>query len=345
MQSTYYDVENLSYQKSRYTPKKVPTKHVLGLRFILLLVALFGIGIFLGTQISKATVLHSSKDISDYSLSEFPQGLKRTQLNDTSLNQHLFLNVVRSLQPNAVRITHSHEQILTMESEEFLREYVLASRPLKLRGYASNWDAISLWDYDAYFYSKIAPVEATIEKSQTNKFYETKVKKSIHEFLDEYSVPGRQWNYYLAGMNIKNTELVLDLPNVPTIMDSEYFTLDIQNIWVGAGDQITPLHTDTFDNFFCQISGTKVFQLYDPFQVDLLRDHTRRFIDPEDTQFPLFKYAEAIEAHLEPGDCLFVPVNWIHLVKSGSGRNVAVNWYFNQVSQLGSIPWKVITFN
>jgi ribosomal protein L16 Arg81 hydroxylase len=85
---------------------------------------------------------------------------------------------------------------------------------------------------------------------------------------------------------------------------------------------LTPLHHDTANVLFGQLFGNKRLLLYPPFELELLHDmHDGVYssFDPENPDHEAFGALEGItskEVILEPGDVLFIPVGWWHLVRA-----------------------------
>jgi ribosomal protein L16 Arg81 hydroxylase len=105
----------------------------------------------------------------------------------------------------------------------------------------------------------------------------------------------------------------------------------------------------------CQIKGSRTISLFDPLQADLLYlnplNPAYSLVDPRNPdyeKFPLFKKAKSLEVTLNPGEILYLPFQWFHFVKSNSGKNLAVNyWYYgdsevleHSVKVLSNLFWR-----
>ncbi|XP_065198767.1 HSPB1-associated protein 1-like, partial [Sycon ciliatum] len=111
--------------------------------------------------------------------------------------------------------------------------------------------------------------------------------------------------------------------------------------WMGTKGAYTPCHYDTYGyNVVTQLYGRKRWTLYPPSDERYLYptripyeessvfsavDHKQ----PDSTKYPLFAGATKYEVVLEPGDVLFVPNHWWHLVESLE-TSISVNTWVEQ---------------
>ena len=94
------------------------------------------------------------------------------------------------------------------------------------------------------------------------------------------------------------------------------------SLWFGPAGTFTPLHHDATNNLFCQIYGRKRVELISPLEPGLL-DRLQGFylnLDPPDAPLAghpsLPEGARVYTVELAPGDALFIPVGWLHQVRS-----------------------------
>jgi hypothetical protein len=239
--------------------------------------------------------------------------------------------------------TYSITSLDSVSPQQFL-DFSLSGKPILLPKYAQSWKASSLWTSEQYLRKNIGNVQVQVETSHNHIFSGdiSTVKKTtmtMNNFFDQYSNP--DVHYYLAEKSIKSFHAIRnDFPTQPSFI-TKNFKLDKTQIWMGAGNQITPLHNDLQENIFCQIMGTRHITLYDPLQSHFLYlDSDNRAyaqVDPDHPNlemFPLFKHATPIQVQLSAGDCIYIPGMWYHYIKSGQGSNIAINWWYTSTSDV-----------
>ena len=131
---------------------------------------------------------------------------------------------------------------------------------------------------------------------------------------------------YLANVDFDMPEGREYLSQLKALLSFPDFFRDINTgksacLWVAAPGQKSTIHNDNYHNLNAQIYGTKSYLLYSRDQHDAL--HARYIndtcwaspVDPQQPDFekyPRFREAKAIEAVLEPGDILYIPIFWFH---------------------------------
>jgi len=153
----------------------------------------------------------------------------------------------------------------------------------------------------------------------------------------------------------------------------EVLRLNDLNFWLGDGHFRNTLHFDPYDNFLCQVRGSKHVLLYPPEAADSLYYANRRDIQahfrpsrgeygrrdtgivssntaaingasPDMRAYPKFAEAQRVQSYaaLRPSDCLYLPSGWHHHVFSeadaAGGYNLALNLWVSREETLSGVP-------
>ena len=167
---------------------------------------------------------------------------------------------------------------------------------------------------------------------------------------------------YIAQASLLDLPLAMqeDVPPPDLVQKAGRGDVYASSVWLGLEPTYTPWHRDPNPNLFVQLCSRKTVRVMPPtagerifrtVQTELMkrREGTRpsssRIRGEEMMQGPerellheaVWSTAATLsestlqEAHLEPGDMLFIPKGWWHSVKSvyADGRlNGSVNWWF-----------------
>lgn len=221
----------------------------------------------------------------------------------------------------AVKSTRNPSMVTFWESQ---------GTPLLLEGCLDDWEAIGLWTpsyFTKSFGHRLVPVE--IGKSYLDpdwkqeimpfgRFIESLVNDSTDiVYVAQHDLPS-QIPELLAHIRI---------PNLISTQSANVLT----NFWFGKVGTITPLHTDPYDNFLCQIYGYKRVFLVDPtYSTKLPLDR-----DSSNTSTIDFKNVEALtklnipiyETIINPGEILYIPSGWWHAV-IGLSASISISLWF-----------------
>jgi hypothetical protein len=223
--------------------------------------------------------------------------------------------------------------------EEFLEEYYATNTPVILTGMMAAWPALSSWTPES-LKTNYGQVEIQIQfgrssdpnyEINTNQYKRT-IKLS--EYVDMIVQGGESNDYYMVANN-GNLEredfksLFNDFIMFPELLNPET-TKGSVFFWFGPAGTVTPLHHDPMNLMMAQVYGRKRWRLISPAATPLVYNDIGVFsrVDLENIdyeKYPLFKDVQIIEAVLEPGEVIFVPVGWWHQVK---GLDVSISLSF-----------------
>jgi|GEM_PF-305560 len=223
--------------------------------------------------------------------------------------------------------------------EEFLERYYATNTPVILIGMIHDWPALSLWSPD---YLKAKYGESWVEV-QTNRNsdpnYEINTDRHqqtvrLKDYAD-WVVSGGETNDFYMVANNGNLDredlksLLDDIEMLPEFLDASKASQHVF-FWFGPAGTITPLHHDPMNLMMAHIWGRKRWRLISPEETPLLYNNVGVFSEvdlenPDLEKYPLFKGVRVIEAVLEPGEIIFVPVGWWHQVK-GLDPSIALSF-------------------
>jgi ribosomal protein L16 Arg81 hydroxylase len=241
------------------------------------------------------------------------------------------LDTVASLRNKSKKYT-TIEMKDNMTLEEFLEDYYYSNRPVILdnRQIVKDWPAFNKWNID-YLIETYGEkrVEIQTKRDDTidydSQINNTRTEVNFGEWLKSIKDKTSNDEYMVAnnGTTNLNIESLRDMWNevgqLPFCLDPGkppygYFFL-------GPKGTITPAHHDLTNNLQTQVVGTKRVHLVDSLQQPNMYNHlyiwSRADLSNVDySQHPLLKNINIIEATLEPGQSLFIPVGWWHRVES-----------------------------
>ncbi len=151
----------------------------------------------------------------------------------------------------------------------------------------------------------------------------------------------------LQAIDVPNVMPSFPRDNTMPLLDSDV----TPRIWIGNRSMVAT-HFDNNHNIACVVSGSRRFTIFPPDQVGnlyigpLLRTPGGSPISvvdlraPDYAKYPKFRQAleSGLEAVLEPGDAIYIPILWWHGVESLDPLNVLVNYWWNDVNSMRHKP-------
>ncbi|MEO8346895.1 MAG: cupin-like domain-containing protein [Betaproteobacteria bacterium] len=222
-------------------------------------------------------------------------------------------------------------------ADEFFEKYVRPCEPVVIEGLVKVSGAGAPWSVD-YLRRRVGQRKIPVEVPRARNIFGDPAGKgvqhewtSVEKFLDRVMTQPKGAQRYLAQLDLARTfpELLSDLPR-PVCLDRVY--CEKTALWIGPGDQVTPLHYDVYDNLVYMMEGRKTWTLVSPrdsvgVYPRSLSAYNYSQVDieqPDLDRFPAFADVNPIVEELSRGDALFVPGGWWHHVR-GHGLNIAVN--------------------
>jgi Cupin-like domain len=217
-----------------------------------------------------------------------------------------------------------------LSREEFLENYYTKSKPVILTDMMEDWSALSLWTPE-YIKTKYGHVAVEIQANRNSdanfEINKTNLKRVVKlgEYVDMVLAGGETNDYYLTANNGALTRpelqgLLQDINMFPEFLNGA----DTHNkafFWFGPAGTITPLHHDENNLIMAQVVGRKRWRIISPNQTPLMYNYCSVFSqvdgeNPDYEKYPLYRQVNVIEAVVEPGEAIYIPVGWWHHVKS-----------------------------
>jgi len=225
--------------------------------------------------------------------------------------------------------------------EDFYDKYILPSKPVLMRGAAKDLKAYSLWT-DQHMSSRFGKEWVEVEEGKKENRDLGMWTESFGDFLRKYqgkdSKDRYRGNFYSVSAMPNPQRAEYEIPrlvNCPKVTAERMHQI---NHWFSGGGTSSVLHRDANENLNCLMDGSKdlvfINKTYSERELywDFSQNHHHSHVDCDRVdlnRFPNFAQIKWWHAHMEKGDCLFIPVGWFHHVKSYGTRNYAVNLWFD----------------
>jgi ribosomal protein L16 Arg81 hydroxylase len=231
-----------------------------------------------------------------------------------------------------------------LSSEEFLEEYYSTNTPVVLPDSCDRWAAQELWN-PRYLAEKLGRVEVEVMADRdADPDYEVnsdhhKLKMRFDEYVAMVESGNRSNDRYLVANNQLALWEDFELDDRLLVPDPDHTQAFL---WFGPAGTITPLHHDTINVLFNQVTGRKHFILIPSLAVHRVYNNKAVYSEvdplaPDLDRHPM--YAEVRPIHLEvgPGESLFIPAGWWHHVEA---LDTSVSVSFTNFRFDNSIEWQ-----
>lgn len=213
--------------------------------------------------------------------------------------------------------------------EEFFEQYYYANRPVILRGLMRGWRARRVWS-PGYFARQFGNLTVEIagerdrDPDYDSNFDSHRRRMRMSEFVRAVK-RGATNDIYISGKNgllrRKGFESLADDLGCPRGFVDPKMMLDGASVFFGPKGTVTPLHFDGTNSLFGQIYGRKRVKLVAPHDMENVYAERYCFsaVDMERInfrRFPRMRRATVLEAVIEPGEFLFLPMGWYHWIKA-----------------------------
>lgn len=260
-------------------------------------------------------------------------------------------------------VTRRIREVHGVDRVMFERDILPAGEPVLMKGLVADWPAVkaarqsseSIGVYlKAHDITNQKANVSVIQPMHKGRFFYTPDMQNMNFMVDQRAVSAViDWlvanrdrddvvTTYVQALVLEQYMPKFEDENPLDILGRSYGP----RMWLGNRVR-TQTHFDPSHNIACLVAGRRRFTLFPPDQIANLYpapfDNTPGGVpvsiasleEPDFERFPRFREAlkTAQYADLEPGDALFVPYAWWHHVQSGSGFNVLVNYWWNDVQE------------
>lgn len=258
------------------------------------------------------------------------------------MHTRLLQKIEHRLQASGTGTTFEVDRRTSLSPEEFHKEYFSRSRPVILSGAARNWPCCSKWTLD-FFSVGLGEHDLLLMDSPG---LTTREARNDHEFLPLKELvrdirSGGDKYLRFSPLLHENPQLTrdLDMQWLAAMRGGKTFG-NTYYMFMGGRGRKTLLHADQPCNLYVQVYGEKKWTMYLPEDSLALYPevtNTAYVKSPVDiehadaTKYPLFRHARTFEAHLKPGDVLYVPPHVWHQVENLTDT-IAVGYRFSSLA-------------
>ncbi len=234
------------------------------------------------------------------------------------------MNIVSEI----VEKSKSVEQVDTIDTAIFKKEYFNKKKPVIIKGFANTWGAKQRWNLDFFLNLKDDKDIYLLSENfiqDDNRYKKASFKDYIQKLKDAENNNGDAVKDYLTTLDIFQY-----YPELKKDIDFSFFETHTKvndiTAWIGPANTISGFHADTANNVYAQIKGRKMFIISSTKfnkQMYPSKKHIYGAVASEvdinnfdADKHPLIHNVDFQIATLEPGDILFVPQNWWHYVQA-----------------------------
>ena len=220
-----------------------------------------------------------------------------------------------------------------LHAGKFWEYHVKPHVPLVYRGYVKSSPAILKWT-DEYLGKKYGNLDVLVEHKVEDRT-SSSGRLRLGDFLQHYNTSD------MYVVSVLPTEMMSEVRAIPSVLCGTFKNYTHEsNFWVSSGGTRSVVHYDADHNLHCVLAGRKDFMMINNNITTKTNLYYKKkypsagsgfsFLDPD--RIDMYKFKRIAEvpwswATVYPGDCIFIPAQYIHQVR-GYGRTVAVTTLF-----------------
>ncbi|XP_066916064.1 uncharacterized protein [Clytia hemisphaerica] len=227
----------------------------------------------------------------------------------------------------------------------FMQNFVLPRQPLVFRGIGKLWPAFEKWN-DEYLKENYPNLELRMEgrKEKQSNIPQGDIalgRDSMKHFIETYQE--KDTNKYVVSELPTPLYKYVNIPPPLGCGELKQRFTEI-NLWINSGGASSILHKDSPNIINCVVNGTKEWKLIEFKHNHLIYQAWEgpqeagyggySLINPEKVdveKFPnILEIPQWYHVTVNAGDCLYVPTQTWHVVKSYGKQNVAVSFLLSQ---------------
>ncbi|MCU0713839.1 MAG: cupin-like domain-containing protein [Pirellula sp.] len=199
-----------------------------------------------------------------------------------------------------------------IDGKSFLKEHILANRPLLLRQMMHDWQATKGWSFE-FFRSLQSSSPVHLEQGNVMQGHTGFRKASFADFIEQLiAEPEQSDGQRIANKPYLSVFKIFD--EFPQLSKDVDFTLLNQFKvkhstvgWLGPAGTVTGYHIDWGDNILAQVQGRKCIHLVSPDESD------KMYVSKK---FDQGTAISKVDLENYDGEMLFIPRGWWHHVRS-----------------------------
>lgn len=220
----------------------------------------------------------------------------------------------------------------SLSPKKFIDDYVQKNKPVLFRNMVTDYHAIHKWS-DSFLMTELEGYDDNYEVFVAHEKRETRELEpelmKMKDFLNDYQTKDLQMVSSLP--DFLKTDVIL-----PIVFQCEYVVDFIERVFMefSSGGTQSVIHTDDEENLLCAFNGNTKIVLVDPKE---LSSSIPTIIDsPDNTysslnidKFDINRFDISFYLiHLNAGDCLYIPKNWIRQIDTFE-RSIDLLFKFN----------------
>jgi hypothetical protein len=232
----------------------------------------------------------------------------------------------RRLRFDAGEIERRHR----LSRHELLHHYYSINRAVVITGLIDDWPALRKWnlDYLAQTFGdrqvEVRTARTVDEKTDSDAHGHWISRIKFETFVDAMRMGAEKNDFHLTAHHASTNWKALsglwdDIVPVPEYLAANRRQAGV--LWMAPRDTTAPFHHDLANRLIAQVLGRTRMKLAPSWDLPLMRNTLHWFsrvdgrVTPRDTQ-PTRDEPQIFELILEPGEVLFLPVGWMHLIEA-----------------------------